>query len=124
MPRAEDREWSDCAVCHDTLSSPVTHGTCGANFHKACLEEWLATGTQVSRTCPLCRGELPLASELRVNHVLEQALSKLAGVPAAAGLDIAPGAVTVGQVLGEGSFGRVLYCIYDGARAGGRVWGG
>jgi Ring finger domain/SWIM zinc finger len=52
---------SDCPICFDTLlneaESKLTYcrGTCGANFHAACLSRWLRSQTAHQSTCPNCR---------------------------------------------------------------------
>lgn len=48
----------DCGICFDIMTKSQTlsycRGTCGANFHKACIDPWLAQ-TQPQPTCPMCR---------------------------------------------------------------------
>jgi Ring finger domain/SWIM zinc finger len=55
-------EDSDCPICFDDLThepeSKVTYcrGTCGANFHEACIRRWLSAMTFSSKpSCPHCR---------------------------------------------------------------------
>jgi Ring finger domain/SWIM zinc finger len=52
---------SDCPICFDDLTnepeSKVTfcRGTCGANFHLACISRWLTAMTLSKPSCPHCR---------------------------------------------------------------------
>ena len=52
---------SDCPICFDDLThepeSKVTfcRGTCGANFHEACIRRWLSAMTLAKPSCPHCR---------------------------------------------------------------------
>ncbi len=52
---------SDCPICFDDLTnepeSKVTYcrGTCGANFHEACIRRWLSAMTLSKPSCPHCR---------------------------------------------------------------------
>jgi Ring finger domain/SWIM zinc finger len=52
---------SDCPICFDTLwqeaASKLTYcrGTCGANFHAACLSRWLRSQSGHQSSCPNCR---------------------------------------------------------------------
>jgi hypothetical protein len=63
VPRRSLLEDSDCPICFDDLTkepeSKVTfcRGTCGANFHEACIRRWLSAMTLSKPSCPHCRQE-------------------------------------------------------------------
>ena len=51
---------SDCSICFDALGSNPSKLTycraqCGANFHKACLKQWLQVQQTSQKSCPNCR---------------------------------------------------------------------
>lgn len=61
VPRKEV-DGEDCPICFDELGSELSRltyckGTCGTNFHKACMQLWTRQATHGSSgpTCPACR---------------------------------------------------------------------
>ncbi|KAF1923558.1 uncharacterized protein M421DRAFT_9508 [Didymella exigua CBS 183.55] len=52
----------DCPVCHEALDATRMELTycstsCGGNFHRACIDDWIACAAQgkLATACPLCR---------------------------------------------------------------------
>jgi len=46
------RQNSECAICHELLTTKVRTLECGHRFHKECIEQSLRAGYN---SCPLCR---------------------------------------------------------------------
>jgi hypothetical protein len=50
----------ECSICHEAFDPGVkelTHcvSSCGANFHRSCMDEWKRIGTRGPLRCPMCR---------------------------------------------------------------------
>eukprot|EP00931_Biecheleriopsis_adriatica_P005574 TRINITY_DN107073_c0_g1_i1.p1 TRINITY_DN107073_c0_g1~~TRINITY_DN107073_c0_g1_i1.p1 ORF type:complete len:107 (+),score=12.43 TRINITY_DN107073_c0_g1_i1:73-393(+) len=52
----------ECSICYEELGSCV-ETQCGHQFHKECLESWLAIQSSAGNTsCPMCRSKLQSTS--------------------------------------------------------------
>jgi Ring finger domain/SWIM zinc finger len=57
----QEGEDNDCPICFDDLAQEPEHkltycrGTCGTNFHAACITRWFSAGNSAHKNCPNCR---------------------------------------------------------------------
>lgn len=65
VKRREITEEDRCPICFDSMDKDDPKNAiswcrsgCGGNFHKICVNEWIASRVGQTPTCPICRSEL------------------------------------------------------------------